>query len=117
MEKTSAETGAGVESVTGRGLAEGEAGSGIESLHSRSLAVPDGGSGTEAALVGAAVLAGDTGQGAEFAHILGLWEVLFSGDAGRGFDSLKALTARAGHDMKIQPGYGRVGLPHKEVNR
>jgi hypothetical protein len=115
-EKTSAEAGAGVESVTGRGLAEGEAGSGIESLHSRSLAVPDGGSGVEE-VTGRALLAGDTGQGAEFAHILGLWEVLFSGDAGRGFDSLKALTARAGHDMKIQPGYGRVGLPHKEVNR
>jgi hypothetical protein len=98
-EKTSVETGAGVESVSGRGLAGGEAGSG-----------------TEVALAGASLLANDTGQGGEFAHIQGLWEVLFSGDAGCGIDSLKALTVRAGHDMKMQTGYGRVSLPHKEVN-
>lgn len=115
-EKTSAETGAGLESVFGREVAGGEAGSGVESLHSRSLAVPDAGSGIEAALVGAVVLAGDTGQGSEYARILGFWEVLLSGDAGRGADSLKALTVRAGHDMRIQTSFGHVGLPHKEVN-
>jgi hypothetical protein len=132
--KTASETGAGVESVAGRGLAGGEAGSGVESLgprslsvpdggsgveflDSRSLSTPDGGSGVEGALAGAVLLTGDTGQAAEYAQILGLWEALFSGDDGRGSDSFKALTARAGSDIRLRTNQGQVGLPHKEVNR
>jgi len=116
-EKTSAETGTGVDGVSGRGLAGGETGAGAESQGPRSFYMPDAGSGAELALVGVALLAGDSGLGAEYAHILGLWEVLFSSDDGLGSDALKALTARTGPDTRLRPGYGRVNLPHKEVNR
>jgi hypothetical protein len=116
-EKTSAETGAGTDSVSGRGLAGGEAGSGAESRGPRAFSLPDGGSGVEGAVAAATLLAGDTGQGAENAHILGLWEVLFSNDTGFGADALKAVTARTGPDIRLRPACGRVDLPHKEVNR
>jgi hypothetical protein len=114
--KTSAETGAGVDEVAGVAavLDGGETGSGAESLGTRSFSLPDGGSGFEG-LQGRALLVADSGQGGEYAYLPGM-EVLFSGDDGRGSDSLKALTARTGSDTKLRPGYGRVGLPHKEVN-
>lgn len=114
-EKTSAETGAGIEGVSGRGMARGETGSGAESLGPRSFRQPDVGSGIEGALARAAILAGDAGQATEYAHILGLWEVLFSGDAGRGSDLLKGLAVTGGHDTGLRAGPGRVGIPHKEV--
>jgi len=116
MEKTSAEAGAGLESVFGRGMARGETGSGAESLHSRSFWQPDVGSGIEGTPSGTAlILACDAGQAAEYAHILGLWEVLFGGDAGRGSDSLKGLAVTGGHETGLRAGPGRVGIPHKEV--
>jgi hypothetical protein len=75
----------------------------------------DSGQGAEAAVAAVSLVAVDAGQGVEYARILGLWEARFSGDAGRGSDSLRALAVRSGLDTGLRAGPGRVGLPNKEV--
>jgi hypothetical protein len=90
-----------------------DSGSGTESTSSRGMGVMEAGSGLEASLATAALLAGDTGSGLEAG---GLLQDVFAQDEGGGVDSVRILTGKAGHDLRLNTHRGRVGITHKEVN-
>jgi hypothetical protein len=98
--------------TTGEVKTSGDSGTGSESTGERQLGATEAGAGTEAALAVVAVISGDGGSGSE---IGGLLKGLFSQDEGSGSDSIKILSSKAGHDLRLQSYQGQVSMPHKEV--
>jgi hypothetical protein len=114
------DSGSAVESATTaapENLLASDSGAGADVITGMTAAYTrsESGAGAEVSAWTASFAAGDAGQATEYTHILGLWEVLFSGDAGGGSDSLKGLAVTGGHDTGLRAGPGRVGIPHKEV--
>lgn len=87
-------------------------GSGVESLAFRELGINEIGTGIEQSQTTAVVFSDDAGSGLE---IGGLLKSLFGQDEGSGIDSIKILTGKAGHDLRLHSQRGQVGIPHKEV--
>jgi hypothetical protein len=59
------------------------------------------------------VLSADAGSGLEIA---GLLKNISSQDGGGGADTVKVLTGKAGHDLRLHSHQGQVSITHKEVN-
>jgi len=94
-EKTSSDTGSGVDAVdsleTPEAKSSSDTGSGVEGTPSQSaiLVSSETGSGIEV-LIARLLAAFDTGGGAEVAQVVGLLKDLFASELGQGFDSLTA---------------------------
>jgi hypothetical protein len=101
-----------IEYTTVTAKTSSDTGSGAEALSLRELGVVEIGSGAEANLAAAVLLAGDLGIGSD---IGGLLQDLFSQDEGGGYDSIKLLSSKAGHDLRLQNYQGQVSITHKEV--
>ncbi len=89
-----------------------DSGSGMEVINLRSQEVIDQGSGTEASLVEASIVAGDAGSGNEIGGVL---KSLAGSDGGSGSDALKTLVRKAGSDLRLRGHRSEVDIPHKEV--
>jgi len=87
-------------------------GSGVESIILRELGIAEAGNGIEQSQTTAVIFADDAGSGSE---IGGLLKSLYGQDEGSGLDSIRILTSKAGHDLRLHSHQGQVGIPHKEV--
>jgi hypothetical protein len=97
----------------GEAKTSSDSGSGAESVSLRGLATVEAGTGSEASLTGVAVSASDSGSGSDMG---GLLQDLFGQDEGSGVDSVRILTGKAGHDLRLKTYRGQVSITHKEVN-
>ena len=72
------------------------------------------GSGLETAGINAGLASGDVGTGIELS-LSSSEEAISSSDGGSGYDSIRVLTNKAGHDLRLHSYQGQVSIPHKEV--
>jgi hypothetical protein len=90
-----------------------DSGSGVETIALRQLGIVEAGVGVEASLTATMMLASDGGSGSEIGGIL---KSLSSQDEGSGTDGVRILTGKTGYDIKLHPHRGQVSITHKEVN-